>query len=183
MASPFFLFGAFFHQNPASVFFTTPNEWSQHEGLWPGYGSEAAYPVVSLRLESDHTATVVSFPQGRSVQRSYKGEFDDEPSMVCCVDAHDTERYTGPATWERIDDEWIGVSFAGSYIRIAPHYGRFSFTPDWTELRFSTCGDRDFDSWRLSMQCGPSRWAKTHPRKPPTCEPRDPPRPTESAGS
>ena len=130
---------------------------------------------MSMRLESDHSALLTRFPQGRLGQRDYGG------IKVWCVDRSTEEGYTGTATWRRVDSHWIEVSFPGSTIRIVSGNKRFSVDPDWTEARISTCDNID-DEWDLGLRCGPSLLPKTTAGESFTCPPASSPRPADSAG-
>ena len=170
------LAGCFPVSNPASFFFSTPSVW-EHGAVRLGEdGSEIPYTEMSMRLESDHRATVFGFPQGRSVQREYKG------NKPWCVELSNAEEYAGAATWKRINDFWIEVSFPGSEIRIASGVRRFQAAPDWTQVSFRSCSRRPGESWAMHLDCGPSLLPKAEDGKPTTCPPDYTPGPTSSAG-
>ena len=166
------LAGCVLATNTASFFFSTPSVWTHGAVRLGEDGSEVPYTVMSMRLESDHRATVFGFPQGRSVQREYKGK------ASWCVELSDAGEYAGAATWKRINDFWIEVSFPGSEIRIASGVRRFQAAPDWTQVSFRSCSRRPGESWAMHLDCGPSLLPKAEDGKPTTCQAAHTPRPT-----
>ena len=116
-------------------------------GVWNGYTRVWLTPGV-LADESEVTATVTEFLDGRFALHEYYGSFDDEPMKGAAVYGRNWQTEKPEALWTdsfHQADGWMACSHCGAEdeFTVLGHYGDGHGGPEWGWRTTITMPDTD----------------------------------------